>query len=84
MGAVKLQKVRKNRENWKLLRYLLEFNCTQTGFKWVQCAQCGKVCTIKRDYNFYGKINIFCQINVFTKELTKELISRKFLSVIVI
>ena len=33
---------------------------------------------IKRDHYFYGKINIFLQINVFTKEVTKELISRKF------
>ena len=31
---------------------------------------------------FYGKINIFRQINVFTEEVTKELISRNFLSVI--
>ena len=33
---------------------------------------------VKRDHNCYGKINtVLRQINVFTKELNKELISRK-------
>ena len=34
---------------------------------------------IKRDYDFYGKINIFFrEINYSTKGVTKELISRNF------
>ena len=34
--------------------------------------------SVEHDHNFYGKIKkIYRQINVFTKELTKELILRK-------
>ena len=36
----------------------------------------------KQDHCFYGKINIFPSNQRFTKDLLKELISRKFLSVI--
>ena len=40
-------------------------------------AQCGKVSTLKCNHNFYGKSIIFSrQINVFTNEFNKELISR--------
>ena len=46
------------------------------------CASCIKI-RQKHNYCFYEKFQqFFRQINVFTKEVTKELISRKFLSVI--
>ena len=38
--------------------------------------------TIKRDHNFTEKSTFFRQINVFTKEVTKELNSRNFFCVI--
>ena len=80
-STTQLQSLRKNKHfPFKLTIFTKEELISR---KFFSVTQCGKVAKNKIAISvFTEKWPFFRQINVFTKEITKEFISRKFLSVI--
>ena len=71
----------------KLINKVIFHVFVKTTIKFRQIAHCSLRLTkwkrgLKHNHDFYEKIKFFRQINVFTEEITKEMIWRKFLTVI--